>query len=88
MIKASDFPAVGIIHITGPKLSRLAGKYDPLIPALRELILCSDTPLENDIKDMIAAQPSAARDRFAAIGHGDDGDSAVSPPSGVQPRSA
>ncbi|MGH3218682.1 MAG: hypothetical protein ACRDPY_08230 [Streptosporangiaceae bacterium] len=41
MIKASDFTdnAVGIIHTTGPKLSRLARKYGPLVPALRALIL-------------------------------------------------
>jgi hypothetical protein len=45
MIKASDFTgnAVGIIHITGPEVSKLAGKYGPLIPALRELILRPDT---------------------------------------------
>jgi hypothetical protein len=31
VIKASDFTdnAVGIIHTTGPKLSRLAQKYSP-----------------------------------------------------------
>jgi HD domain len=36
VIKASDFTdnAVGIIHTTGPKLARLAGKYGPLVPAL------------------------------------------------------
>jgi len=46
VIKASDFNdnAVDIIHLTGPKLARLAGKYGPLVPALRELILRPDTP--------------------------------------------
>jgi len=46
VIKASDITdnAVGIIHLTGPKLARLAGKYGPLVPALRELILRPDTP--------------------------------------------
>jgi HD domain len=70
VIKASDFTdnAVGIIHLTGPKLARLARKYAPLVPALRELILRPDTPLETDIKDMIAGQLDAARERFAAIG--------------------
>ena len=76
VIKASDFTdnAVGIIHTTGPKLSKLAGKYGPLVPALRELILRPDTPLQTDIKDMIAAQLDAAQQRFAAIapGHHDD----------------
>jgi hypothetical protein len=50
VIKASDFTdnAVGIIHTTGPKLAKLAGKYGPLVPALRALILRPDTPLEAD----------------------------------------
>jgi hypothetical protein len=41
VIKALDFTdnAVGIIHLTGPKLAKLAHKYAPLVPALRELIL-------------------------------------------------
>ena len=49
VIKASDFTdnAVGIIHLTGPKLAKLAGKYGPLVPALRELILRPDTPLDD-----------------------------------------
>jgi len=57
VIKASDFTddAVGIIHTTGPKLSKLAWKYGPLVPTLRALILRPDTPLEADVKDMIAA---------------------------------
>ena len=77
MIKASDLTdnAVGIIHTTGPKISKLAGKYGPLVPAVRELILRPDTPLDADVKDMIAAQLDTARERFAAIGHGHDGDS-------------
>ena len=89
VIKASDFTdnAVGIIHLTGPKLARLAGKYAPLVPALRELILRPDTPLEADVKDMIAGQLDAARERFAAIRHGRDGDSGTSQPSGAQPGS-
>ena len=54
----------------GPALSTIAraGKYAPLVPALRELILRPDTPLEADVKDMIADQFDAARERFAAIG--------------------
>jgi hypothetical protein len=76
VIKASDFTdnAVGIIHTTGPKLSKLARKYGPLVPELRALILRPDTPLEADVKDMIAGQLDAAQVRFAAIGHDrDDG---------------
>ena len=81
VIKASDFTdnAVGIIHTTGPKLSRLASKYDPLVSRLRELILRPDTPLEGDARDMIAAQLDAARERFAAIGHDNHGDSRQAP---------
>jgi hypothetical protein len=63
VIKASDFTdnAVGIIHATGPKLAKLAGKYAPLVPPLRALILRPDTPLEADVKDLIARQLDAAQ---------------------------
>ena len=69
VIKASDFTdnAVGLFHTTGPKLTRLAGKYRPLAPVLRELILRPDTPLDPGVKDKIAAQLDDAEDRFAAI---------------------
>jgi HD domain len=80
--------AVGIIHTTGPKLPELASKYGPLVPALRELIMRPDTPLEADVKDMIASQLDAAHGRFAAIWHGRDGDSMPSQPPAVQPGSA
>jgi (p)ppGpp synthase/HD superfamily hydrolase len=71
VVKVSDFTdnAVGLIHTTGPKLSKLARKYRPLVPVLRELILRPDTPLESDVKRMIAGQLSNAEDRFAAIYH-------------------
>jgi hypothetical protein len=85
VIKASDFTdnAVGIIHTTGPKLPKLARKYGPLVPALRALILRPDTPLDADVKDLIAAQLDAAQERFAAIGHSHHGDSGASQPSGA-----
>ncbi len=72
VIKASDFTdnAVGLIHTTGPKLDKLAGKYSPLVPVLRELILRPDTPLDADVKEHIAAQLDRAAGRFAAIRHG------------------
>jgi hypothetical protein len=72
VIKVSDFTdnAVGIIHTTGPKLAKLAGKYGPLVSGLRELILRPDTPLDADIKGTIAAQLDAAEARFATIRHG------------------
>ena len=87
VIKASDFTdnAVGIIHLTGPKLSRLARKYAPLVPALRALILRPDTPLDADVKDMIAAQFDAARERFAAIRPGPPGNSGTNQLRGGPP---
>jgi hypothetical protein len=87
VIKASDFTdnAVGIIHLTGPKLAKLASKYAPLVPALRALILRPDTPLATDVKDMIVGQLDTAQERFAAISHGHPGTSGTSQPLGVSP---
>jgi hypothetical protein len=69
VIKASDFTdnGVGLFHTTGPKMVRLAGKYRPTVPVLRELILRPDTPLDLSVKDKIAVQLDDAEDRFAAI---------------------
>lgn len=69
IVKASDLTdnAVGLFHTTGPKLSKLAAKYRPLLPVVRELILRSDTPLDPDIKDKIAGQLHKAEYRLAAI---------------------
>jgi hypothetical protein len=79
---------VGIIHTTGPRMAKRAGKYGPLVPAVRELILRPETPLENDVKDMIAGQFDGALERFAAIGRGRHGDSETSQSSATQPSSA
>jgi len=86
VIKASDFTdnAVGLIHTTGPRLEKLAGKYAPLIPVLKGLILRPDTPLDTDVKEHIAGQLDSAADRFAAIWPGPDpdvADSRRSPPA-------
>lgn len=80
VIKASDFTdnAVGLIHTTGPKLEKLASKYAPLAPVPRQLILRSDTPLDTDVKEHIAAQLDNAAGRFAAVWHGPDPDVADS----------
>jgi hypothetical protein len=74
VIKASDFTdnGVGLIHSTGPRLHKLAGKYAPLVPVLRELIARPDTPLGDATKEHILAQFDRAADRFAAV-RGDDG---------------
>jgi hypothetical protein len=71
----SDFTdnAVGLMHTTGPKLSRLAGKYRPLVPVLRELILRQDTPFDPDVRQLIAAQLDDAEHRFAVICRDDTG---------------
>jgi (p)ppGpp synthase/HD superfamily hydrolase len=69
VIKVSDLTdnAVGLFHTSGPSLPRRAAKYRPLLPVLRELILRTDTPLQDDVKRMIAAQLDKADDRLAAI---------------------
>jgi hypothetical protein len=69
VIKASDFTdnGVGLIHTTGPKLGKLAGKYAPLVPVLKELIARPDTPLSDDVRAHIQGQLDRAQQRFAAI---------------------
>jgi hypothetical protein len=72
VIKASDFTdnGVGLFYTTGPRLTRLAGKYAPLVPVLAGLIARADTPLEADVKARILTQLAQAGQRFAAIsGH-------------------
>src|SRR5262249_35702737 len=72
VIKASDFTdnGVGLIHTTGPKLDRLAAKYAPLVPVLRDLIGRPDTPLSDDVKRRILGQLDRAAQRFAAVRSG------------------
>ena len=69
VIKASDFAdnGAGLIHVTGPRLHRLAGKYAPLVPVLQELIARPDTPLDDLARQRILTQLSRAADRFAAL---------------------
>jgi HD domain len=69
VIKFSDFTdnGVGLIHTTGPLMSRLAGKYAPLVPVLQELVTRPDTPLSQPAKDRILRQLDQAAERFRAI---------------------
>jgi hypothetical protein len=69
VIKVSDFTdnGVGLIHTSGSRLDRLAGKYAPLVPVLREMIARPDTPLSDQAKARITAQLDLAAERFAAI---------------------
>jgi hypothetical protein len=69
VIKISDFTdnGVGLIHTTGPALTRLAGKYAPLVPVLRDLINRPDTPLSGDARALILRQLDRAQQRFTAI---------------------
>jgi hypothetical protein len=69
VIKASDFTdnGVGLIHTTGPRLHRLAGKYAPLVPVLQEMIALPDTPLDTPARQRILTQLGQAADRFSAI---------------------
>ena len=69
VIKASDFAdnGAGLIHTTGPRLHKLAGKYAPLVPVLQELIALPDTPLDDPARQHILTQLSRTADRFAAL---------------------
>ena len=67
--KVSDITdnAVGLFHTTGPSLPRRSGNYLPLLPVLSEIVLRADTPLEDDVKRMIAGQFDKAGGQLAAI---------------------
>ena len=69
VIKASDFTdnGVGLIHTTGPALERLAGKYEPVVPVLRDLVARPDTPLSEAAKARILGQLDQAAQRFSII---------------------
>ncbi|PWR17005.1 phosphohydrolase [Micromonospora sicca] len=69
VIKMSDFTdnGVGVIHTVGPKVTRSATKYRPLVPVFRDLIARPDTPLSAPVKRHIFAQLDLAEERFSAI---------------------
>lgn len=66
VIKISDFTdnAVGIVHSTGPKVMKVAVKYAPMVPVLRELIARPDTPLADDVKQHVFEQLDLAQQRL------------------------
>ncbi len=70
VIKASDFAdnGAGLIHLAGPRLRELAGKYAPLVPVLRELISAPGTPLDGPARRRILDQLDRTEARFAALG--------------------
>jgi (p)ppGpp synthase/HD superfamily hydrolase len=69
VIKISDFTDNGIslIYYSGPNLARLAARYAPLVPVLRELIARPDTPLSDQVKARIREQLGRTEQRLAAI---------------------
>jgi hypothetical protein len=69
VIKLSDFTdnGVGIIHTPGPKAARIAVKYAPAVPVLRDLLSRTDTPLTPPVKAHIHAQLDLAAIRIAAV---------------------
>nr|MDT0660625.1 HD domain-containing protein [Micromonospora sp. DSM 115978] len=69
VIKLSDFTdnGVGVIHTTAPKAARMAAKYRPLVPILRDLVNRPDTPIDDDVRRHVLDQLDLAEQRFAAI---------------------
>jgi (p)ppGpp synthase/HD superfamily hydrolase len=69
VIKASDFTdnGVGITQLEGGRAARLARKYRPLVPVLRELLARPDTPLDASTKRRINAQLDVAEEELLAI---------------------
>jgi (p)ppGpp synthase/HD superfamily hydrolase len=69
VIKLSDFTdnAVGIHWAPEAKARKVAPKYRPLVPDLRELAARPDTPLDDDVKRAIDAQLVLAATRLALL---------------------
>lgn len=69
VVKLSDFTdnGVGIVYTTGPKIAKLAAKYAPMVPQLREFALRDDTPLDAEAKAHIVEQLDEGARRFAVI---------------------
>lgn len=70
VVKLSDYTdnGVGLIHTEDEAMERkLAGKYAPLVPLMRELAGRPDTPLSDEVKAYIDDQLATAAERFTAI---------------------
>lgn len=70
VVKLSDYTdnGVGLIHTEDEAMERrLAGKYAPLVPLMRELAARPDTPLSDEVKAYIDDQLATAAERFTAI---------------------
>jgi HD domain len=69
VIKMSDFTdnGVGLIYTLPYRQVSLAGRYRPLLPVLRDMIGRPDTPLADDVKELILEQLDRAEQRFDAI---------------------
>jgi len=69
VVKVSDFTdnGVGVIHSAPDLLRRMATKYRPVVPILRELVARPDTPLSDRVKRHIFEQLDLAEERFDAI---------------------
>jgi (p)ppGpp synthase/HD superfamily hydrolase len=68
-IKVSDFTdnAVGLHHTSGAKATRLARKYAPVVPLLKDIVGWPDTPLHTDVKTYIQGQLDCAAERIASL---------------------
>ena len=70
IVKISDFTdnGVGLIHTEDEAMERrLAGKYAPLVPLMRDFATRPDTPLTAEAKAYIDDQLATAAARFTAI---------------------
>ncbi|WP_034268590.1 HD domain-containing protein [Actinospica robiniae] len=70
VVKLSDYTdnGVGLIHTEDEAMERrLAAKYAPLVPLMRELAARPDTPLSDEVKSYIDDQLATAAERFTAI---------------------
>jgi (p)ppGpp synthase/HD superfamily hydrolase len=70
IVKLSDFTdnGVGLIHTVDEAMERrLARKYAPMVPLMRELAARPDTPLADEVKAYIDDQLATAAERFTAI---------------------